>query len=289
MNSVTRTVQVGNISIGSQHRIILIAGPCVIEDEAETISLAKDLFTICKEKGIPLIFKSSYDKANRSCLNSYRGPGIRQGLAILQQVKEKLGIPVLSDVHCRQEVDQAAKVLDVIQIPAFLCRQTDLLMSAGQTGKVINVKKGQFLAPWDVRHVVEKISSTGNQQILITERGTCFGYNQLVSDFRALPIMRNFGYPVIYDATHSVQQPGGLGVSSGGQREFVAPLVRAAVAVGCDGIFLEVHREPGRALSDGPNMVPIAELPSLLQQILKIRKALENEDRENTSSGPKGY
>jgi len=288
MNSVTRTVQVGNISIGSQHRIILIAGPCVIEDEAETISLAKDLFSICKEKGIPLIFKSSYDKANRSSINSYRGPGIKQGLAILRQVKEKLGIPVLSDVHCRQEVDQAAKVLDVIQIPAFLCRQTDLLITAGQTGKVINVKKGQFLAPWDVRHVVEKISSTGNQQILITERGTCFGYNQLVSDFRALPIMRNYGYPVIYDATHSVQQPGGLGISSGGQREFVAPLVRAAVAVGCDGIFLEVHREPERALSDGPNMVPIADLPLLLQQVLKIRKAMKNEDRESTSSGPQG-
>ncbi|MCM8769953.1 MAG: 3-deoxy-8-phosphooctulonate synthase [Candidatus Omnitrophica bacterium] len=277
-----RTISFGDFQIGQNHPLVLIAGPCVIEGETETLQLAREILVCCRKFGVPLIFKASYDKANRTSLHSYRGPGLEKGLSILGRVRRELGVPILSDVHCRQEVQAAAAVLDVIQIPAFLCRQTDLLLTAARTGKAINVKKGQFLSPWEVYPIIEKIVSTGNENLLLTERGTCFGYNQLVTDFRALAIMKKFGYPVVYDATHSVQQPGGLGKSSGGQSEFVFPLARAAVAVGCDGLFLEVHQEPNKALSDGPNMLQLKLLPELLGQVLKIRKALGHEETKNT-------
>jgi len=235
---------------------------------------AKRLKDIAARSGIPFIFKSSFDKANRMSIGSFRGPGLKKGLQVLAKIKSRLGIAVLSDVHCRQEAEEAGDILDVIQIPALLCRQTDLLVAAAKTGKAVNVKKGQFLAPWDMLPVVQKIESTGNKNIILTERGASFGYNNLVSDLRSIKVMRDLGYPVIYDATHSVQLPGGKGSCSGGQREFVAGLSRAAAAFGCDGLFLEVHPDPDKALCDGPNMVGLKELESLLKQIKKIRKAL---------------
>jgi 2-dehydro-3-deoxyphosphooctonate aldolase (KDO 8-P synthase) len=224
--------------------------------------------------GIPFIFKSSFDKANRLSLDSYRGPGLKKGLEILNKVKSKVKVPILSDVHCKNDIEEAREVLDIIQIPALLCRQTDILVAAAATGKVINIKKGQFLAPWDILPIIKKCESVGNRKILITERGVSFGYNNLVSDFRSLKIMRDFGYPVIYDATHSVQLPGGKGSSSAGEREFVEGLSRAAVAFGCDGLFLEVHRQPDRALCDGPNMISLRSLEKLIKQVKKIEKAL---------------
>ena len=248
--TVTHTVNIGTISIGGGAPLVLIAGPCVIEGEAFTLSLATSLQEVSRELGIPLIFKASYDKANRTSISSARGPGLEEGLKILQGVKEEVGLPVISDVHQVSEVPHAADILDVIQIPAFLCRQTDLGVEAAKTGKPINVKKGQFLAPWDMVHVVEKIISAGNEQILLTERGTSFGYNNLVSDMKSLPIMRGLGYPVVFDATHSVQLPGGAGKASGGDREFIPTLSKAAVGAGVDGVFLEIHPEPERALSD---------------------------------------
>jgi 2-dehydro-3-deoxyphosphooctonate aldolase (KDO 8-P synthase) len=229
---------------------------------------------ICGAAGVPLILKASFDKANRTSHASYRGPGLAEGLRVLGRVKGKLGVPILSDVHETGQVGPAAEVLDVLQIPALLCRQTDLLVAAGRTGKPVNVKKGQFLAPGDMRNVVEKIRSTGNEQILLTERGTSFGYHNLVVDMRSLPILRGLGVPVIFDGTHSVQLPGGAGTASSGQREFVAPLVRAAVAAGCDGLFLEVHPDPDRAPSDGPNMLPLDALPSLLREVTAIARSL---------------
>jgi 2-dehydro-3-deoxyphosphooctonate aldolase (KDO 8-P synthase) len=235
---------------------------------------AKELKRITGELKLPFIFKSSYDKANRSSGHSFRGPGIKDGLKILDRVREQVGVPILSDVHSAEEATEAGKVLDVLQIPAFLCRQTDLLVAAARTGKVVNVKKGQFLAPWDMANVVQKIEEAGNRRILLTERGASFGYNNLVTDFRALPIMRRLGYPVIFDATHSVQLPGGAGTRSSGQREFVAPLARGAVAVGCEGLFMEVHPNPDKALSDGPNMVPLAEVRGLLEQIVRVAAAI---------------
>ncbi len=269
-----RAVEVQGIRVGSGHPTVLIAGPCVIENKRLILDTAKALQEIAVSVGIPLIFKSSYDKANRSSVRSFRGPGITEGLKILEMVKKELDLPVLSDVHTPEEVKSAASVLDVLQIPAFLCRQTDLILAAAATGKPVNVKKGQFLAPWDMKNVIEKIESTGNHQILLTERGTSFGYNNLITDFRSLPILRGLGYPVIFDATHSVQLPGGAGTASFGQREFVPHLARAAMAVGCDGLFMEVHPEPDRALSDGPNMVPLSELRSLLLQVKQIEQAL---------------
>lgn len=254
--------------------LFLIAGPCVIESEELVLKTAARITEITGRLGIPFIFKSSYDKANRSSLHSFRGPGREKGLAILQEVKEKIGVPILSDVHSVSEVEQASSVLDILQIPAFLCRQTDLIIAAARTGKPINVKKGQFLAPWDMRNIVEKIESTGNHSILLTERGTSFGYNNLVADMRSLMIMRRFGYPVVFDATHSVQLPGAQGKASGGEREFVAPLARAAVGAGCDGLFLEVHPSPEDALSDGATMVRLADLPLLLTQVKRIAEAL---------------
>ncbi len=235
---------------------------------------AAELRKITKDLKLPFIFKSSYDKANRSSGGSFRGPGLTKGLAVLGDVKAKVGVPILSDVHTAEEAEEAGKVLDVLQIPAFLCRQTDLLAAAARTGKVVNVKKGQFLAPWDMANVVQKIEAEGNKRIMLTERGASFGYNNLVTDFRALPIMRRLGYPVIFDATHSVQLPGGAGTKSSGQREFIAPLARGAVAVGCEGLFMEVHPNPDKALSDGPNMVPLAEVRGLLEQIVRLAAAI---------------
>ena len=267
-------VKVKNIKIGNGNPLVLIAGPCVIESETLCLETAKKIKDITLKLDIPFIFKSSFDKANRLSLDSYRGPGIKKGLEVLSKVKQKLHIPVLSDIHCQKDIAQGALVLDIIQIPAFLCHQTDIVVAAAKTGKVINIKKGQFLAPWDILPIIKKIESAGNKSILITERGVCFGYNNLVSDFRSLGIMRQFGYPVIYDATHSVQLPGARGGSSGGQREFVVGLSRAAVGFGCDGLFLEVHPEPDKAPCDGPNMINFKELEKLLRQIKKIEAVL---------------
>jgi len=261
--------------------LFLIAGPCVIENEQVVMETAHALKQLGERLKIPVIFKSSYDKANRSAIDSYRGPGLIAGLKLLREVKTRFGMPVLSDVHHPGEVDAAAEVLDILQIPAFLCRQTDLVVAAARTGKVVNVKKGQFLAPWEMGNIVKKIESAGNQRILLTERGASFGYNNLVTDMRSIPIMQRFGYPVIFDATHSVQLPGGQGTSSGGQREFIPTLTRAAVAAGCDGLFMEVHPDPARALSDGPTQVPLAELEGLLRQVKAIEAVVRTRGKQS--------
>ncbi len=267
---MVREVSVGNLVFGGNRPLVLIAGPCAIENEDLTLRIAGYLKQLCTELGVGLVFKASYDKANRTSVDSFRGPGMDEGLRILQKVKDEFELPVLSDVHGESQVQAAAQVLDIIQIPAFLSRQTDLLVAAGRTGKVVNVKKGQFLAPWDMANAVGKIESTGNSNILLTERGASFGYNNLVTDMRSLVIMREIGFPVIYDATHSVQLPGGSGTSSGGQRQFVAPLSRAAVAAGIDGLFWEVHENPEQALCDGPNSLPLQNLRGMLEQMLAI-------------------
>ncbi|MDD3087149.1 MAG: 3-deoxy-8-phosphooctulonate synthase [Candidatus Omnitrophica bacterium] len=269
-----RQVSLGNIKIGDRSKLILIAGPCVIESEGSCLNIAKRIKDITSGLGVPFIFKSSFDKANRLSLESFRGPGIKKGLDILSNIKKKVKVPILSDVHCAKDIAQAAKVLDIIQIPAFLSRQTDIVVSAAKTGKIVNIKKGQFLAPWDILPIIKKIESTGNRNIIITERGVSFGYNNLVTDFRALEIMRQLGYPVIYDATHSIQIPGGKGSCSSGQRQFVEGLSRAAVAFGCDGLFLEVHPDPDKALCDGSNMIDLKGLEKLLKQVIKIRRSL---------------
>ncbi len=250
--------------VGSGNPLVIIAGPCVIESEETTFASAAGLKAACTAAGMPLMFKSSFDKANRSSLESFRGPGIEKGLRVLSDVKARFGIPVLSDIHSVEEVKPAAEVLDVLQIPAFLCRQTDLILAASNTGKTVNIKKGQFLAPWDMKNIIDKFTSTGNRNLFITERGSSFGYNNLVVDFRALPIMRAYGFPVIFDVTHSLQLPGGKGTCSGGQSEFAGPLARAAVAAGVDGLFMEVHPEPSQALCDGPNMLRLDTIPELL-------------------------
>ncbi|HLA48490.1 MAG TPA: 3-deoxy-8-phosphooctulonate synthase [Nitrospinota bacterium] len=260
----------GKVKIGGENPIILIAGPCVIESEKSALNAAEKLRDICEEINIPLIYKSSYDKANRTSVKSFRGLGIKKGLKILKKVRDKFNIPVLSDIHKEEEIEDAAEVLDIIQIPAFLSRQTDMIIKAAKTDRVVNVKKGQFLAPWDIKNIIDKVESTGNKKILITERGVSFGYNNLVADMRALPIMRSYGYPVIFDATHSLQLPSSAGSSSGGQREFVPHITRAAVAAGCDGIFMEVHPNPDKAPCDGPNMLKMDDLPHLLKQIKEI-------------------
>lgn len=267
-------ISVKNIKFGDKFPLVLIAGPCAIESESSCLGAAKKIKDIADKQGVPFIFKSSFDKANRLSVGSFRGPGIKKGLEILKKVKTTLKVPILSDVHCAKDMEMAAQVLDIIQIPAFLCRQTDMVLAAAKTGKVVNIKKGQFLAPWDILPIIKKVESAGNNQILLTERGVSFGYNNLVTDFRSLKIMRDFGYPVIYDATHSVQLPGGKGSCSSGQSEFVAGLSRAAVAFGCDGLFLEVHPDPKNAPCDGANMINFKELESLLKQIKKIRQAL---------------
>ena len=255
-------------------RLFIIAGPCVIESKDLIFETAEKLKQISKELGFPLIFKSSYDKANRSSIKSFRGPGMEKGLQILKEVKERFALPVLTDIHSPEEAKEVAQVVDVLQVPAFLCRQTDIVLAASRTGKPVNIKKGQFLAPWDMRNVVEKFVSTGNKKLLLTERGVSFGYNNLVVDFRSFPIMQSFGYPVVFDVTHSLQLPGGLGNASGGQREFAPTLARAAVAAGVDGLFMEVHPEPEKALCDGPNMIKLSELETMLKEIKKIREAL---------------
>ncbi|MDH5202259.1 MAG: 3-deoxy-8-phosphooctulonate synthase [Nitrospirota bacterium] len=271
---MTREITIAGLKLGGNNPLFLVAGPCVIENEDIVFSTAERLEEICKEIALPFLFKSSYDKANRTSLSSFRGPGIEKGLSVLSDVRSRFGIPVISDVHSVEEVKLASEVLDVLQIPAFLCRQTDLIVAASKTGKPVNIKKGQFLAPWDVKNIIDKFTSTGNHNLFITERGASFGYNNLVVDFRGLPIMRSFGYPVIFDVTHSLQLPGGQGSCSGGQREFAEPLLRAAVAVGVDGLFMEVHPEPDKALCDGPNMIPLKSMPHLLKTIKNIHDAV---------------
>lgn len=270
----TRQIKIGSVAVGGSAPLALIAGPCVIESRDHVLRMAELVSGVAARAGVPYIFKASYDKANRSSGTSFRGPGLQEGLAILDEVRRTLGLPVLTDVHAVTEVEAAAQAVDVLQIPAFLCRQTDLLLAAGRTGKPVNVKKGQFMAPWDMKNVCDKIASTGNDQVLLTERGASFGYNNLVSDMRSLAVMREFGYPVIYDATHSVQLPGGQGTSSGGQRQFIAPLARAAAATGIDALFVETHDNPDQALSDGPNSLPLDQLARLLDQVKRIDEVL---------------
>lgn len=267
---MSNIIKIGDISIGRGAPVILIAGPCVIEDYDSAYETALFLKKLTQKLDIPFIFKASYDKANRTSINSFRGPGQKKGIEILRQIKEKLNIKILSDVHNVNEIKTAAEVLDIIQIPAFLCRQTDLIVKVAKTDKVINIKKGQFLAPWDIANVVEKATFTGNNRIIITERGAMFGYNNLVVDFRGIKIMQNAGCPVIFDATHSVQLPGGAGKRSGGQREFAPILARAAVAAGADGVFIEVHKNPDKALCDGPNSLKFDMLEPLLIQLKAI-------------------
>ena len=263
-------VDIGPFSVGGVRPHFLIAGPCVIESEGVVLETASAIAEIAKDLHIPYIFKASYDKANRTSISSFRGLGIVEGLKILKKVKDELGLPILTDVHEVQDIPKIAEIVDVLQIPAFLCRQTDLLCAAARSGRVVNVKKGQFLSPWDMTNVVNKLLDAGTQKIFLTERGASFGYQNLVVDMRSLPVMRSLGYPVVFDATHSVQLPGGGGTCSSGQREFVAPLARAAAAVGCDGFFMEVHPRPEEARSDGPNMVRLSELRALLQQLQAI-------------------
>jgi 2-dehydro-3-deoxyphosphooctonate aldolase (KDO 8-P synthase) len=272
---VTGTVTVGDIAIGGNRPFVLIAGPCVIESEGSTLEAAATLKQISSNLAIPFLFKSSFDKANRSSATSYRGPGMKEGLRILGRVSRELKLPVVSDIHRFEEIGPAADVLDVLQIPAFLCRQTDFVVAAAKTGRVVNIKKGQFLAPWDIKNAADKAASAGNSRVLITERGVSFGYNNLVADMRSLPIIRELGYPVVFDATHSVQLPGGAGTASSGERKFVPPLARAAAAAGIDALFMEVHACPDKALCDGPNMLSLEELPALLKQVQQIDRIVK--------------
>lgn len=269
-----RDVEIGDFHVGSKKQLALICGPCVMESEETVFYSAQFLKNLCDKLHIPLIFKSSYDKANRSNVQSFRGPGLNRGLSLLADIKNSFNVPVTTDVHSPEEAKAAAKVCDVIQIPAFLCRQTDLVIAAAKTGKVINVKKGQFLAPWDMANVVTKIEESGNNQILLTDRGTSFGYNNLVSDMRAIPIMQELGYPVCYDATHSVQLPGGRGTHSGGERKYIETLAKAAVAAGCDCLFIEAHPDPIKAKSDQETQLPLKDLEPLLVKLLQIRTIL---------------
>ena len=272
-----RIIRIGNVSVGEGRPLALIAGPDVIESESSVLRHAEAISKLADRFGLPYIFKCSYDKANRTSVKSYRGPGLKKGLRILAKVKKEIGAPVTSDIHCVDQVKPAAEVLDLLQVPAFLCRQTDLLVAVGRTGRAINVKKGQFLSPADMRPVIEKILSTGNHKILLTERGTTFGYNMLINDMRALGLLRRFGYPVVFDAGHSSQIPGGLGNASGGQSEFIPLLARAAVAAGCDALFVEVHENPAKALCDGPSSLPLKKLPEMLEQLSALRSALGQE------------
>lgn len=277
---MVKIVKIGHIEIGGNRPLVLIAGPCVIESEDQVRKTIEGLKEITGEINIPFIFKSSYDKANRTSIKSYRGPGLNKGLEILEKVKREFDIPLLVDVHQIEEVKLVSKVADILQVPAFLCRQTDLIISIARTGKPINVKKGQFLAPRDMQNVIEKIESTGNKNILLTERGSCFGYNNLVVDMKSLPIIRSFGYPVVFDATHSVQKPGGKGTTTAGEREYVPFLAQAAVATGIDGLFLEVHPQPEKALSDGPNMIRLSRVKELLEKLIKIDKVVKTTCKE---------
>jgi 2-dehydro-3-deoxyphosphooctonate aldolase (KDO 8-P synthase) len=273
----TREFSIGSVRVGGAQPQILIAGPCVIESEAHATMIAERLKDIAAYAGVPLIFKASYDKANRSSFKSYRGPGMQEGLRILKNIRQRTGLPVLTDVHEVAQVGPVAEVCDVLQIPAFLCRQTDLLVAAGKSGRAVNLKKGQFIAPWEMKNAVDKVASTGSEQILLTERGSSFGYNNLVVDMRSFQIMRGFGYPVIFDVTHSVQLPGAAGQASGGQPEFIAPLARAGAAAGVDGLFLEVHENPAKALSDGTNALSLEKLSALLERVTRLA-AMVRED-----------
>jgi len=255
--------------------LFLIAGPCVIESRDHVLFMASELKKITSARGVPFVFKASYDKANRTSVKSFRGPGLQEGMDILREVREKAGVPVLSDIHEPSQAEAAGKILDILQIPAFLCRQTDLIAAAARTGKIVNVKKGPFLAPWDMKNVVDKMSEAGNNRLLLTERGASFGYNNLIVDFRSLPIMQSFGVPVVFDVTHSLQLPRGQGQTSGGQPQYIPHLARAGVAAGIDGLFMEVHEDPAKALSDGPNALQLALLPSLLEQLVEIRRCLK--------------
>ena len=283
--SETRTVRVRDVEIGNDRPFVLIAGPCQIESESHAFEVADALSGVAQAAGVPLIYKSSYDKANRTSGGAARGVGIIRGLSILAAVRERFRIPVLTDVHLPDQCEPAAEAVDILQIPAFLCRQTDLLLAAGETGRAINVKKGQFLAPWDMANVAAKIADTGNESILLTERGASFGYNTLVNDFRGLPVMARTGYPVVFDATHSVQQPGGQGGSSGGQREFAPVLARAALAVGVAALFIETHPDPDHAPSDGPNMIPLREMPALIAGLRALDDFMKPRLTSPTTSG----
>ena len=277
---MNKVIAVKNVKFGGNHPFVFISGPCVIEDEATALKIADGLKKITDRLKIPFIFKASYDKANRTSVSSFRGPGIDEGLKILQRIKDRLGVPVTSDVHCVQEINRAAEVLDIIQIPAFLSRQTDLIVAAAKTKKVVNIKKGQFLAPWDMKAAVKKVVNSGNKKILLTDRGTSFGYNNLVSDFRSLAIMREIGFPVVFDASHSVQQPGGLGSASGGKSEFIPLLARCGIAAGCDAVFMETHINPETALSDGLNMMPLNKLEKLLVDLIAIDAVVKRDKKK---------
>ena len=267
---LTKLVQIADVAVGAGNPLAVIAGPCVIESKQSALEHAARLKEAADRVGLPYIFKSSFDKANRSSMRSYRGPGLHAGLEILAEVKRKIGVPVLTDVHEKEQVGPAKEIIDILQIPAFLCRQTDFVVAVAESGKAVNVKKGQFLAPWDIANVAQKIRSTGNEKILLTERGVSFGYNNLVSDMRSLVVMRELGYPVVFDATHSLQLPGGLGHASGGERKYIPHLARAAVAAGVDVLFMEVHEEPDQALSDGPNSLALADFEGLLRVVKEI-------------------
>lgn len=271
---------IGKIRFGAGAPLFLIAGPCVIESEAHALSMAERLGSIAKELGLPYIFKASYDKANRSSVSSYRGPGLKDGLKILAKIKKRTGLPILTDIHEVSHVGPAAEVCDILQVPAFLSRQTDLLIAVGMSGRVVNLKKGQFLSPWEMSNAAEKVASTGNEKIILTERGSSFGYQNLIVDMRSFPIMRKLGYPVVFDVTHSVQLPGGEGKSSGGQPEFIEPLARAGTAAGVDGLFLEVHDNPAKALSDGTNALPLAQFRPLLKKILSLAALVRGWDAQ---------
>jgi 2-dehydro-3-deoxyphosphooctonate aldolase (KDO 8-P synthase) len=267
---LTKVVQIGDVAVGAGNPLAVIAGPCVIESKESALAHAARLKEAADRVGVPYIFKSSFDKANRSSVRSYRGPGLQEGLEVLAEVKRKIGVPVLTDVHEKEQVGPAKEIIDILQIPAFLCRQTDFVIAVAESGKAVNVKKGQFLAPWDMANVAQKIRSTGNEKILLTERGVSFGYNNLVSDMRSLVVMRELGYPVVFDATHSLQLPGGLGHASGGERKYIPHLARAGVAAGVDVLFMEVHEDPDHALSDGPNSLALADFEELLRVVKEI-------------------
>ncbi len=280
--TMTREISIAGAKVGGNNPPLIMAGPCVIENEDITFNTAQKLKELCSAAGLSFVFKSSYDKANRTSIKSFRGPGMEKGLRMLADIKSRLDIPVITDVHSIEEIKPASEVLDAIQIPAFLCRQTNLILAAAKTGKPVNIKKGQFLSPWDIKNIIDKFTSTGNHNLSITERGTSFGYNNLVVDFRGFPIMRSFGYPVIFDVTHSLQLPGGQGTSSGGQREFAEPLARAAAAVGVDGLFMEVHPEPSKALCDGPNMIKLDDVQALLNIIKGIHSLVSGQKGGNS-------
>ncbi|MBX9922642.1 MAG: 3-deoxy-8-phosphooctulonate synthase [Rhabdochlamydiaceae bacterium] len=270
-------LDLGSFKIGKNHPLVILSGPCVIETEDHALAAAESLKEICEKTGIHLVYKSSYDKANRSSFHSFRGPGLQEGLRILEKIKKEFNLPIITDVHTVEEAKAAGEVCDILQIPAFLCRQTDLIVAAAETGAAINVKKGQFMAPWDMGNVVQKILSAGNQKILLTDRGSSFGYNNLVSDMRGIPIMQSFGFPVCFDATHSVQIPGGNGTSSGGQREFIPILAKAAIAAGCNCLFMESHPNPSLALSDKDSVIPFSALPALLKTLKRLYEVVQGE------------